>query len=146
MNVIIAPCLYMTRSCISGTLIINSESQIDSNKIMVTNEEYAPSRGRSIKFNASQQIIEKFSSEKKGNGMDEIIRKLHGANMDIDLATPPGKIAWEQDPCPWNETDKSIMHHCARKNVSICRFFCGIKYLDTVLCCYPQANPLDHDG
>ena len=23
------------------------------------------------------------------------------------------------------------------KNTSICKFFCGIKYLDTVLCSYP---------
>ena len=34
--------------------------------------------------------------------MEEIIKKLHGANMDIDLATPKGKISWQQDGCPWN--------------------------------------------
>jgi hypothetical protein len=34
--------------------------------------------------------------------MNETIRKLRGANMDIDLATPEGVIAWEQDGCPWN--------------------------------------------
>ncbi len=78
--------------------------------------------------------------------MDEIVRKLHGANMDIDLATPPDRIAWEQDQCPWNQADHSDVHYCAVKNVSICRYFCGIEYLDTVLCCYPHPNPLEHDG
>ena len=29
--------------------------------------------------------------------MNKQIRKLKGANMDIDLATPPGNIAWGQD-------------------------------------------------
>jgi hypothetical protein len=35
--------------------------------------------------------------------MNELISKLNGANMDIDLATPEGEIPWEQDKCPWNE-------------------------------------------
>jgi len=34
--------------------------------------------------------------------MNKQIQKLKGANMDIDLATPQGSIAWEQDGCPWN--------------------------------------------
>lgn len=29
------------------------------------------------------------------------LRKLRGANMDIDLASPPGSIPWQQDACPW---------------------------------------------
>jgi hypothetical protein len=73
--------------------------------------------------------------------MEEIIRKLHGANMDIDLATEQDKIAWRQDGCPWNEYEKTFEHKCAEKNVSICRYFCGIEYLDTVFCCYPSPNP-----
>ncbi len=70
------------------------------------------------------------------------IRKLDGANMDIDLATPGGDIAWQQDVCPWNEIEGTTEHHCAVKNVSICPYFCGIEYMDKVLCCYPQENPL----
>jgi len=74
--------------------------------------------------------------------MDEKIKKLKGANMDIDLATPPGNIAWEQDRCPWNKAAGTDSHKCAVKNVSICPYFCGVEYLDTLLCCYPNENPL----
>ena len=68
--------------------------------------------------------------------MSEVVRKLRGANMDIDLSTPPGKIAWEQDACPWNLAEGSHEHRCAVKNVSICPYFRGVEYLDTVLCGY----------
>ncbi|MGB8982324.1 MAG: hypothetical protein WCC12_10645 [Anaerolineales bacterium] len=74
--------------------------------------------------------------------MNEQIRKLKGANMDIDLATPPGDIVWEQDRCLWNEAEQTGMHKCAVKNVSICPYFCGVEYLDTLLCSYPNKNPL----
>jgi hypothetical protein len=74
--------------------------------------------------------------------MNEQIRKLKGANMDIDLATPQGNIAWEQDNCPWNGVEQTSVHKCAIKNVSICPYFCGVEYLDTLLCCYPHQNPL----
>jgi len=77
--------------------------------------------------------------------MDEIIKKLNGANMDIDLAAPKSTIPWEQDRCPWNEAESTNEHKCAVKNVSICRYFCGIEYLDTLLCCYPRLNPLKRD-
>jgi hypothetical protein len=73
--------------------------------------------------------------------MNELIRKLNGANMDIDLATPQGAIPWEQDKCPWNEAEQTSKHKCAIKNVSICPYFCGIEYPDTLLCCYPHPNP-----
>lgn len=62
--------------------------------------------------------------------------------MDIDLATPPDRIEWRQDGCLWNAAEAAQEHKCAVKNVSICRYFCGIEYLDTVLCCYPNENPL----
>jgi hypothetical protein len=61
--------------------------------------------------------------------------------MDIDLATPTGAIAWVQDRCPWNEAEQVNTHRCAVKNVSICPYFCGVEYLDTLLCCYPHENP-----
>ena len=75
--------------------------------------------------------------------MDKPIRKLKGANMDIDLATPSGNIGWEQDDCPWNEAAGTNIHKCAVKNVSICPYFCGVEYLHTLLCCYPNENPLE---
>jgi len=71
----------------------------------------------------------------------KIIKKLDGANMDIDLTTESKSISWDQDKCPWNEDENISKHKCAIKNVSICPYFCGIKYLDEVLCCYPHKNP-----
>ena len=67
------------------------------------------------------------------------IKKLNGANMDIDL-TSENKTSWEQMKCPWNQKDKSKKHKCAVKNISICPYFCGVEYLDKVLCCYPNKN------
>lgn len=69
------------------------------------------------------------------------IRKLSGANMDIDLATPATEIPWQQSTCPWNVAEGTTTHRCAVKNISICPYFCGIEYLDTLLCCYPHPNP-----
>ncbi|PKN95159.1 MAG: hypothetical protein CVU44_00295 [Chloroflexi bacterium HGW-Chloroflexi-6] len=74
--------------------------------------------------------------------MNELICKLTGANMDIDLASPPGSIAWQQQKCPWNEAEKSGEHRCAVKNVSLCPYFCGVEYPDSLLCSYPYPNPL----
>ena len=42
--------------------------------------------------------------------MNHQIQKLKGANMDIDLASPLGSIAWEQDGCPWNEAEGTDVH------------------------------------
>jgi hypothetical protein len=71
----------------------------------------------------------------------DLIKKLPGANMDIDLVTPAGDIVWQQTPCPWNAAEGVKSHKCAVKNISICPFFCGIEYLDIVLCSYPNGNP-----
>ena len=68
------------------------------------------------------------------------IKELKGANMDIDLATESDKISWKQDQCPWNKAENTSEHKCAVKNISICKYFCGIKYLDIVLCSYPNEN------
>jgi hypothetical protein len=73
--------------------------------------------------------------------MSEIFKELTGANMDIDLATPAGEIAWQQEQCPWNAAEQTIAHRCAVKNTSICPYFCGVQYIDTILCCYPHENP-----
>ena len=66
------------------------------------------------------------------------LRRLAGANMDIDLATPPGTIPWPQDRCPWNEAEQTGEHRCAVKGVSICRYFRGVEFLDTVICAFPD--------
>lgn len=73
--------------------------------------------------------------------MSDKIKVLTGANMDIDLATPAETISWEQDVCPWNASEKTDSHRCAVKNISICPYFCGVEYLDKLLCCYPNPNP-----
>jgi hypothetical protein len=70
--------------------------------------------------------------------MTESYRKLAGANMDIDLITPPNQIEWQQDQCPWNRVENSDQHQCAVKNISICPYFRGIEPLDIVLCGYPN--------
>ncbi len=56
---------------------------------------------------------------------NKIIKKLDGANMDIDLSTNAKDISWKQDQCPWHEADSKTSHKCAIKNVSICPYFCG---------------------
>ena len=74
--------------------------------------------------------------------MNDEIRRIDGANMDIDLVTPEDQIMWKQDPCPWNLAETNSKHRCAVKNISICPYFCGIEYQDYVLCSYPNENPL----
>lgn len=66
---------------------------------------------------------------------------LDGANMDIDL-TSEDQTSWKQVKCPWNAKEGVKTHKCAVKNVSICKYFCGIEYLDNVVCCYPDENTL----
>ena len=71
--------------------------------------------------------------------MDRVsIKKFSGANMDIDLVSD--NVNWAQSVCPWNEAENSREHKCAVKNTSICKYFCGIEYLDSVLCSYPHEN------
>ena len=73
--------------------------------------------------------------------MDSPVRRLKGANMDIDLATPAGEIAWQQDGCPWNLAEGTLAHRCAVKNVSICPYFRGVEWMDVVVCSYPNPDP-----
>jgi hypothetical protein len=80
--------------------------------------------------------------ERWENFIEGPMNKLTGANMDIDLATPADQISWQQAKCPWNAAENSDQNRCAVKNVSICPYFCGVEYLDTLLCCYPDENPL----
>ena len=52
--------------------------------------------------------------------MDQRVKQLCGANMDIDLASDPSDIQWEQTMCPWNKEENTREHKCAVKNISIC--------------------------
>lgn len=72
--------------------------------------------------------------------MDKRIKQFSGANMDIDLTSDGSDIHWEQAMCPWNKAENTKEHKCAVKNTSICKYFCGIQYLDSVLCSYPYDN------
>ena len=67
----------------------------------------------------------------------EKTRELRGANMDIDLI-PSKKVSWEMDQCSWNVAEKTTEHKCAVKDVSLCKYFRGIKKPDTVICAYPE--------
>jgi GNAT superfamily N-acetyltransferase len=85
-------------------------------------------------------MIQNFDHQRP-NKLDYEFGILSGANMDIDLSSSKDQVSWEQDQCPWNQEDDEEDHRCAVKNTSICPYFCGINYLDTVLCCYPNRNP-----
>ncbi len=79
--------------------------------------------------------------ERREGFIESAMNKLAGANMDIDLATPAGQIAWSQAKCPWNALEGGDQHRCALKNISICQYFCGVEYPDSLLCCFPDENP-----
>lgn len=68
--------------------------------------------------------------------MNKRVKKLIGSNMDIDF----GAIKFGDSQCPWNVADETNEHKCAVKNTSICKYFCGVKFLDSVLCSYPYQN------
>ena len=74
--------------------------------------------------------------------MSEQLRRLGGANMDIDL-TSAGFVGWAQDNCPWNMREGRLAHHCAVKNESICPYFRGIEPLDKVLCAFEAQTRED---
>lgn len=66
------------------------------------------------------------------------MKKLNGANMDIDLI-PNKKLSWKQDKCPWSLVDGKV-HKCAEKNICVCDYFHGIEDPDIVLCSYPKME------
>lgn len=68
--------------------------------------------------------------------MDGRIRQLRGANLDIDFSC----AEFGDSKCPWNEAEGTEEHRCAVKNTSICPYFCGVRYLDSVLCGYPHET------
>jgi len=44
------------------------------------------------------------------NSGKKIIKKLKGANMDIDLVTEKSAISWKQELCPWNREEGTNEH------------------------------------
>ena len=68
--------------------------------------------------------------------MNSNVQKLLGANMDIDFSNTD----FGNSQCPWDLADNTTAHKCAVKNISICKYFCGVQYLDSVLCSYPHEN------
>lgn len=68
--------------------------------------------------------------------MDDRIKKRIGSNMEIDFSNKN----WGDSVCPWNVAEGTDEHKCAVKDTSICKYFCGIQYLDSVLCSYPHEN------
>lgn len=69
--------------------------------------------------------------------MPNVIHELKGGNMDIDLVDP---APWPQDKCPWNLAEGTHTHRCAIKNVSICKYFEGVKDPDIILCTYNESS------
>ena len=65
------------------------------------------------------------------------MKKLKGADMDIDLIPDPN-ISWKKSVCPWNAADGTNSHKCALKSVSICKYFKGIEEPDVVLCDFSE--------
>ena len=76
---------------------------------------------------------------KRKETFNEKIRELKGGNMDIDLL-PNSNIDWKQDNCSWNVEDGENKHRCAVKNVSVCKYFKGVKKWDIVLCGYSKKK------
>ena len=68
--------------------------------------------------------------------MNNKINKIIGSNMDIDFSND----SFGNSTCPWNVAENTTVHKCAVKNTSICKYFCGVQYLDSVLCSYPYEN------
>lgn len=69
---------------------------------------------------------------------NNMLKELKGGNLDIDLTSD--NVNWKQTKCPWNEAENTNEHKCAVKATSICKYFCGVKYLDSILCSYPNIN------
>lgn len=68
--------------------------------------------------------------------MDKRVNKITGANMDIDFSN----LNFGNSRRPWNADKNTNVHKRAVKDESICKYFCGIQYLDSVLCSYPHEN------
>ncbi len=68
--------------------------------------------------------------------MNGKIKSIIGSNMDIDFSNE----AFGNSVCPWNKAENTNEHKCAVKNTSICPYFCGVKYMDSVMCSYPYEN------
>lgn len=68
--------------------------------------------------------------------MNDKIKAIIGSNMDIDFSN----ASFGNSTCPWNDAENTNAHKCAVKNTSICKYFCGVRFLDSVMCSYPYEN------
>ena len=68
--------------------------------------------------------------------MNDKIKAIIGSNMDIDFSN----ASFGNSSCPWNEAENTNEYKCAVKNTSICKYFCGVKFLDSVMSSYPYEN------
>ncbi len=68
--------------------------------------------------------------------MNPYVKKLRGANLDIDFSN----ANFGSSKCPWNEAEGTDAHKCAVKDTSICDYFCGVQFVDSVLCSYPRVQ------
>lgn len=68
--------------------------------------------------------------------MNPHVKKLRGANLDIDFSNAD----FGASQCPWDLAEGTDIHKCAVKDVSICDYFCGVQFVDSVLCSYPHPN------
>jgi len=67
--------------------------------------------------------------------VDNRVKKLMGSNMDIDFISD---VKFGDSQCPWNVAEGQNIHKCAVKHTSICKYFCGVQFIDSVLCSYPH--------
>ena len=61
------------------------------------------------------------------------IKELKGGNIGMVLKDIRIK-------CAWNKAEKTDKHICGVKDTSLCKYFCGIRSSDGVLCSYPHEN------
>jgi hypothetical protein len=69
--------------------------------------------------------------------MNEKIRELKGANVNVVLKSLPSQVVIDQDDCPGTSGGKCIIN-----NVRVCKHFRGVKVTperpDIVLCACPE--------
>lgn len=59
--------------------------------------------------------------------------ELSGGNIGMVLKNT-------KSSCPWNKSENTSEHICGVKDTSLCKYFCGIRTADGILCSYPYEN------
>ena len=71
--------------------------------------------------------------------MSQIVEKMRQEVMNLSARFEEQTKGTKDEYNIYREHIQYV-HKCAVKNISICKFFCGVKYLDSVLCSYPHGN------